>query len=169
MVGSLPSPGAFSPTLFSRRRCDSSRCVNHRRPPRTSCPPSGRGAAGRRGRGRRGELPWQISKDPGGRGRPLGLADCKTGPSGGLRPEAGQQSAACLLSFFTSAFGLICSCVLCLSRSLTLSLSFSSSPGFLTPVTYNTHSAYMEPTCKNIRRVLFLSSSLIGSSSRCRL
>lgn len=77
-----------------------------------------------RGRGRRGKQPSEISKDRGGRGRPLDLADCKTGPSGGLRLEAARGSSgqgsvafAFLLSFFSSAFCLICSCR-CLSQPL---------------------------------------------------
>lgn len=145
-----------------------------------SCPPGhcplaaltfrGEALPGCRGRGRREKLPSEISKDRGGRGRPLGLPDCKTGRAGGLRLEAargssGQGPAAFLLSFFTSAFCLICSCCVCLCRSLPL----SSSPTLLTSVTNNTRTAYMKPTCKNIRRILFLSGSLICSSSRCRL
>lgn len=145
--------------------------------------PAFRGEAlpGCRGRGRRGKQPSEISKDRGGRGRPLGLADCKTGRAGwragGLRLEAARGSSGQgPVAFFAFIFlkcllldmFLLCVC-LCRSLFLFLSPSLSSSPTFLTPVTNNTRTAYVKPTCKNIRRILFLSGSLICSSSRCRL
>jgi len=113
------------------------------------------------------------------------LADCKTGPSGGLRLEAAQGRSRLgptaffffLLSFFTNFFlpDLFLQ-IHIHSPSPLLSFAPSFPPfhvppslTFLTPVTKNSLTAYMKPTCKNIRRILFLSGSLICSSSRCRL
>lgn len=64
-------------------------------PPRAPLfrPPWGRGAAGRRGtgRGRRGGQSGPMSKERGGRARPLGPADCNTARRAGCAPRPGRH------------------------------------------------------------------------------
>lgn len=105
---------------------------------------------------------WRIAK----RDRREGCA---------LRPHGAAPGKAQLLLLFCFHFSQVpfawsVPVGVCLSLSTLPPFFFLlSSPTFLTPVTNNTFTAHMKPTCKNIRRILFLSGSLICSSSRCRL
>lgn len=106
---------------------------------------------------------WRIAKRAG----PAGGRAAPRGRTGQLRAGPG-----CFFAFIFHKCLVLDLLLLCVSVSVSfsfLSPSLSSSPTFLTPVTNNTRTAYMKPTCKNIRRILFLSGSLICSSSRCRL
>lgn len=107
--------------------------------------PAFRGEAlpGCSGRGRRGKQPSEISKDRGGRGRPLGLADCKTGRAGwragcASRPHGAAPGRAQLLFCFhfsqvpfAWSVPVVCVCV-CVGLSLPFSLALKFSY-FLNP------------------------------------